>query len=327
MPENTADVDPRQDPGRWGHSLRNLAEVLIPCLDAAQARSVTEVGAYAGDLTELLADWAARNGARVRAVDPFPQERLVRLADERPELELVREPSLTALGHVAVSDALILDGDHNYHTVTEELRLIAANAGERLPLLLFHDVCWPHARRDDYYSLDAIPEDRRQPVAEGGGLFPGDPGVRPGALPYRFPAAREGGPRNGVLTAVEDFVSGRPDLRLAVVPAFFGLGVAWDRRAPWADAVAAVVDPWDGNPVVARLESNRVFHLASAHVDRSRLLLAEERLARQEALLRRMLESSAFAVAERLSRLRIRAGVATNQSEISRDAVRRVLGE
>jgi hypothetical protein len=307
--------------------LRNLAEVLVPCLDAAGARSVTEIGAYAGDLTGLLVEWAARTGGRVRAIDPFPQERLVRLAEERAELELVRETSLAALPGLPPSDAVVVDGDHNYHTVSEELRLIAEAAGERLPLLLFHDVCWPHARRDDYYTLEAVPPERRQPVAEGGGLFPGDPGVRPGALPYRFPAAREGGPRNGVLTAVEDFVASRPRLRLAVVPAFFGLGVVWERDAPWAGALAAVVEPWEGNTIVARLEANRVFHLATAHLNLAEVRVVEERMERQTALLRRMLESSAFRVAERLSRLRVRAGVATNQSEISRAEVRRALGE
>ena len=40
-----------------------------------------------------------------------------------------------------------------------------------------------------------------------------------------------------------------------------------------------------------------------------------------------MLESSAFAVAERLSLLRMRAGVATDQSVISREEVRRVLDD
>ena len=56
------------DPGRWAHSLVNLAEIMIPCLDAAGARSVVEVGAYAGDLTEVLVEWAA--GARTAYTAP-----------------------------------------------------------------------------------------------------------------------------------------------------------------------------------------------------------------------------------------------------------------
>ena len=150
MERLTLDFDPyANDPGHWGASLVNLAELLVACLEAAGARSVIEVGAYAGDLTELLADWAAGSGATVSAVDPSPQPELVELAERRPEIELVRETSLDALRHVPIPDAAVIDGDHNWFTVSEELRLIAERAGAALPLLLFHDVCWPHARRDD----------------------------------------------------------------------------------------------------------------------------------------------------------------------------------
>src|SRR4029079_5202818 len=134
-------------------------------------------------------------------------------------------------------------------------------AGEgRLPLVLLHDVSWPHARRDDYFDVNQIPEDFRHPVAGGaGGIFPGEPGLRAGGgLPYPRSAATEGGPRNGVLTAVEDFVSARSGLRLAVVPAFFGLGVVWSTSATWAPDVERIIVPWDRHPVLQRLEENRV---------------------------------------------------------------------
>jgi hypothetical protein len=103
--------------------------------------------------------------------------------------------------------------------------------------------------------------------------------------------------------------------------------VVWERDAPAAPALAALLECWDRNPLVERLEANRVHHLATAHVAMVEAARAGERLARQEALLRRMLESSAFAVAERLSRLRVRAGIAPAQSVISKDEVRRALGE
>jgi Methyltransferase domain len=318
------ETDPHaSDPGRWAHSLVNLAELMLPCLDAAQARSVVEVGAYAGDLTEVLVAWAAGSGARVTAIDPSPQDRLVRLAAERPELELVRETSLAALPHITGADAVVIDGDHNYYTVSEELRIIGE--APELPLLIFHDVCWPHGRRDDYYAADQIPAAERQPIAEGGGLHPDEPGIRPGGLPYRGAAAREGGPRNGVLTAVEDFARNREDVRLAIVPIFFGLGVLWRTGAPWAEALADVLEPWDRNPLLERLERNRVFHLAESHHNLVQAVQARHRLERQETVLRRLLDSSAFGVAERLSRLRRRAGVAPAQSVVSKDEIRRAL--
>jgi Methyltransferase domain len=118
------DTPDPSDPGRWGHSLANLAEIMLPCLDAVGARSVVEVGAYAGDLTRLLVDWAATGGARVWAIDPAPEERLVALAEQRASVELVCATSHEALRSVAVPDALVIDGDHNYYTVAEELRII-----------------------------------------------------------------------------------------------------------------------------------------------------------------------------------------------------------
>ena len=322
------DFDPyANDPGHWGASLVNLAELLVACLETAGARSVIEVGAYAGDLTGLLVDWAAGSGAEVCAIDPSPQPELVELAARHPALGLVRETSLEALRHVELPDAAVIDGDHNWHTVTEELRLIAERAGDQLPLLLFHDVAWPHARRDDYYDPAAIPPDRRQPIEEGGGIYPGVAGLRPGGLPYRFPAVREGGERNGVLTAVEDFVGEHPGLRLAVVPAFFGLGVVWSAQAPWSGELEALLAHWDRNPVLERLEANRVLHLASSHFQMVEAVKAQQRAARQEAVLRRLLDSSAFAVAERLSRLRVRAGIARGSSVVSKHDIRRALGD
>lgn len=316
------------DPGHWGASLVNVAEVMIPCMDVVSARSIVEVGAYAGDLTGLLLQWAKGANAQVSAVDPFPQKELVQLSEENAELDLVRETSLEALKHIAMPDVMIIDGDHNYWTVSQELELIAARAeGAELPLLMFHDVCWPHARRDDYYDPELIPQEYRQPYEEGAGLFPGIEGVREGGLPYRSPAAREGGPRNGVLTAVEDFVEAREGLQLAVVPAFYGLGVVWHADAPWAAAVAETLEPYDRNPMLERLESNRVAHLATSMLQMSELGKERARIQRQRLLLQRLLDSSAFSVAERLSRLRLKLGIGSHQSEISKEDVRRILSD
>jgi len=295
-----------------GYSLANFAEVLFPSLDAVAPKSVIEVGAYRGAFTAELLDWASKSGATITAIEPEPPDELEELISRHPELEVVREPSHDALRHLPRADVVILDGDHNYYTLSEELRLIdegATDAG--LPLLLFHDVCWPHARRDTYYAPDRIPEEHRQPIAEDAAVVPGDPGVVMMGLRYRYAAAREGGPRNGVLTAIEDFIGGREDLRLAVVPAFFGLGIVWSHSAPWADAVGDVVDPWDGNPILKRLEENRLEHIVD-HIH----------MENQQAVLRSFLHSRAFALAERMSR--IRQG---GEPVFSREQVKRMLGE
>jgi hypothetical protein len=212
--------DPTEhDPGSWGASLLYNAELVMDVLTVAGGASITEIGALDGDLTRLLVVWAERCGGRVVAVDPTPRPPLEALAQSSDRVELVRETSLVALEAIAPSDTVVIDGDHNYHTVSEELRLIAARVRELkrpFPLVLLHDVGWPHGRRDDYFVPDRIPAEHRQPIAPESAVHPDDPGIRPGALPYHHPAAREGGPRNGVRTAAEDFVASREDLRLAV---------------------------------------------------------------------------------------------------------------
>jgi hypothetical protein len=311
------------DPGSWGVSLANLIEVVLPLLDAVGARSVVEVGSYAGDLTRELIGWAAGADASVSAIDPSPQPELIELAERHEELELIRKTSHEALPQIAVPDAVIIDGDHNYYTVSEELRLIDERAsGSTAPVLIFHDVGWPHGRRDAYHAPDQIPAEYREAMVPGGGVFPGNPGLVPGALPYRHVARYEGGPRNGVLTAVEDFVEGREGLRLAIVPAFFGLGVLWRHDAPWAGEVAEILDQWDRNPVLARLEANRVYHLATRYMRRSEILELRERTRVYESVLKLMLNSRAFTVGERLSTLR-KGG----RPAFSRELVRRALGD
>jgi Methyltransferase domain len=284
----------KNDPARWGHSLANIAEILLGCLDAIDAKSVAEIGAYAGDLTRDLLAWAAGAGARVIAIDRDPQPELIDLSERRQGLELVREASHEALRRIDLPDAVIVDGDHNYYTVSEELRLIDARApGPEIPLLMFHDVGWPHGRRDAYWNPNAIPEAKRQPSVERGFIFPGRPGILDKGMPMYSTAKREGGPRNGVLTAIEDFLDRRRDLRLATLPPFFGFAVAWHPHARWAPALAEVVEPWDRNPVLERLEANRVFHLARSHANAAELERANEALEaerEENARLRRLLE-------------------------------------
>lgn len=311
------------DPGQWGHSLVNNAEILLPCLDTAGIQSIVEVGAYAGDVTRLLLRWAAGSGARLWAIDPSPQERLVQLADDNPNLELVRRTSLEALPEIPLPDAVVVDGDHNYFTVAEELRLIDEQAGGgTLPLLIFHDVRWPHARRDHYFAPEQIPPEDRQPMVEHGGLFPGEPGLRSDGLPYTWVAAREGGPHNGVLTAIEDFVQAHDGLELAIVPTFFGLGVVWESAAPWAEALAEFLQPYDRNPVLERVEANRVLQLASMHSMAVQSAVQAQKNQRKDEFLRGLEMSKAFAVAQRLSGLWRRG-----EPAFSKDEIRRLLSE
>src|SRR4051812_46419710 len=299
-------------PQDWDFTLLPFEGLILRLLDAVRPDAVVEVGADRGDFTVELLDWAPRSGASIAAVDPEPPPELLELAERRPELNLIRRPSPEALDEALPAEAVILDGDHNYWTLSCELRAIdEARSGSALPLLLVHDIGWPHSRRDTYYAPDRVPEEHRQPLAQDALVAPGNPGTASEGIRFGCAAAREGGARNGILTAVEDFVAEREGLRLAVVPAFFGLGVLWAEDAPWADAVSEIAGPWNSDPMLARLEEVRI----SQVVNRTRMN-------RQQELLRNMLNSRAFGVAENIARLR---GGGT--PPFSRDEIRRALGD
>jgi hypothetical protein len=310
------------NPPPLGYSLSNVRELLLGCLGAVEARSILEIGSYEGDLTMEILAWAKESGAEVATVDPDPPPKLRERSRAHPELVVHETTSHEVLaGLDATPDAVIIDGDHNYFTLSEELRLIAALAGDDpLPLLMFHDVCWPHARRDTYYDADRIPEDQRPPVGKDVGLAPGNPGVDPSGLPYPWAALREGGPRNGTLSAIEDFMEPRDSLRLAIVPAFFGFGVLWPEGIPGAGRLAGLLDPFDRHPVLERLERNRVEHLVAGFARGVRIAELEERVRRQEYLLRQMLDSRALTVAEYVSRAYQRG-----KPTFSREKLRRAL--
>jgi hypothetical protein len=325
----------RTNPDESGYTLGNFREIWSACFEAIGARSVVEVGAERGRLTQELLDWAHSSGARVTAIEPEPLSDLLELLEEYDELEIVEELSLDALEHLPVPDVVILDGDHNYYTLSGELRLISERAPDgRLPFLIFHDVCWPLARRDQYHAPEIIPEEHRQPYGPNIKVEQGDPGTVQYGLPFEWGALREGGPGNGVMTAIEDFMAERQDLRLAVIPLFFGAGFLWSQDAPYADAVAEIVEPWDRNPVLERIERVRATQLTQRHAreqeiddikaeherTRAELHRVREELSRRDAALDAVLHSRSLAVAERLSRLRRRDGAG-----LSREGIRRLI--
>jgi hypothetical protein len=241
------------------YSLREHRELIFECLAAATPRRVVEIGSEAGGMTREMVAWAEREGARFVTVEPFPAPEIEELAHSAAAFELIQGRSPEALEGLEPAGAYLIDGDHNYWTVTRELRAIYAN-GE--PLTILHDVGWPCARRDQYYSVESLPPAAVHPHSFTKGRVPNraelvDHGGFGGAGDFAV-ALEEGGPRNGVLTAVEDFLAEHDGLEYARVPAVFGLGVVYSTEARYADRLRDLLAPWHENPLLERLERNRL---------------------------------------------------------------------
>jgi hypothetical protein len=203
--------------------------VVHPLLELVQPEAILEIGAAGGRHTRVLADYCRKTGATLHVIEPEPRfdaEALVR--DGRVVLH--RDLSLNVLPSLPAVDIVLVDGDHNWYTVFNELRQLqrAAREGQRpMPVVLCHDVGWPYGRRDMYYFPETIPEEFRHPW-ERRGMAEGQSELVPegGQNPNVANACFEGGPRNGVLTAIEDFLGeANEEISIRVTPSNYDLAV------------------------------------------------------------------------------------------------------
>ena len=111
--------------------------------------------------------------------------------------------------------------------------------------MLLHDVLWPYGRRDLYYDPETVPAEFRQPYKQAGMRMDRKKLLPKGGLnPTMFNAEVEGGPRNGVMTAIDDWMAehDRP-LRLLVLPIYFGLAiVVEEERLQQQPEIAAALE-------------------------------------------------------------------------------------
>lgn len=125
-------------------------------------------------------------------------------------------------------DCFLIDGDHNWFTVYNELKLIhekgLLNQGGTIFL---HDVCFPYGRRDMYYQPERIPAAFLQPHAKKGMIEGRRELVEGGQNGEYFNALFEGGARNGVLTAIEDFIKEHGGYLFCYLREEYGLGVMY----------------------------------------------------------------------------------------------------
>ncbi len=194
---------------------------IAPVIRKHEYQRIVEIGIGGGATTLKLLGLAKEMGSHLYCIDPSPS---FDPTDDYEKLIFIAKPSLTALKAIKEIDCAVIDGDHNWHTVYNELKLIDKRLKAGGTVFL-HDVRWPYARRDMYYEPRRVPRRFRHPYKKMG-IVQGSMRLAPeGINGDYYNAVYEGGSRNGVLTAVEDFLRLTEDYDFAVIEEEFGLGI------------------------------------------------------------------------------------------------------
>ncbi len=185
-------------------------KVIKPIIIAARPKIIVEIGSLTGLNTFKLLDYCKHCNAECIIVEPVPKynDSLLK-AYYGDHATMMKKLSLEALPDIRACDLMLIDGDHNWYTVYHELKQVEKMAEQSgtFPIVLLHDTNWPYGRRDMYYFPESIPENFRKAYARKG-MKPGQSELLDsgGFNDIALNAICENGERNGVLTAIEDFM-------------------------------------------------------------------------------------------------------------------------
>ncbi len=214
---------------------------MLPCLDAAGVRSIVEVGAFAGDLTRVLVEWAQGAARTVAAVDPVAAARARRARRGAPR---ARPDPRDEPRRAAARSRAARRGRHRRRPQLLHGQRGAAADRRARARRRAAAAALPRRRAGRTGAATTTSTPSRSPRTSASrcrraaaGSSPASRASRRGGLPYPRSAEREGGERNGVLTAVEDFVAepraacGSSSCRCSSASAWSGTRTRRSRRA------------------------------------------------------------------------------------------------
>jgi len=186
---------------------RFFDKIIKPYIIGNKYTDICEIGAERGDNTDKL---LSINSVRLSVIDPCIDADLCNKYENEKRVKVYKWLSLEILPKISQQfDCILIDGDHNWFTVFNELKTIEERSLIKNGGTIFlHDVCWPYGRKDMYSLPESITEEFRHPYAKQG-IERGKSTLSETSTfsKNNNNAVYEGGPRNGVLTAIEDFLN------------------------------------------------------------------------------------------------------------------------
>lgn len=218
-------------------SMTSHWKMISRLLEIFKPGSICEIGSFEGNTTEELAKHCEASKSTLYVVDPDAKEL------KYPNTVIHRSTSRQFFKQAIDCQFYLVDGDHNYETVSLELNSIHNNKIENKPYcIVLHDIGWPCGRRDLYFKCGEFSGVNNAKFHSGvsleneelnhGQCFAG------GDL---FAWGEEINSQTGVLTAVENFLEGKcGELAYFSMPLFYGCGVIYERNKLTAEQIQSV---------------------------------------------------------------------------------------
>ena len=139
---------------------------------------------------------------------------------ELNNMSFIKENPLNALPTLNNYDAIFLDDDPNWFTTYNELKIIK-NSNDEFPLVFICNNIFPHKRRDTYRNPDCIPDEFKNDYSK--------------TLTYdeiniydnTYHAIEENNSKNGVLTAIEDFLDENKSINMMNIKLINGITILY----------------------------------------------------------------------------------------------------
>ena len=238
---------------------RYWESIIGPIFEKIKPKYIVEVGSEEGVNTANILAYCEENAAHMTAIDPLPKFDVEEFkARFKEKFELYTDLSLNTLPLLYDYDLILIDGDHNWYTLFNELKIIENNfVNKKFPVVILHDIGWPYSRRDLYYNPENIPIPFRQAYTQLG-ISPEQEQLTEegGFNPHHYNSIYENNPKNGVLTAIEDFISESSiEFSFIEIYGFHGLGILFPKNEELENFVNEVINK---SNIVSILEKERI---------------------------------------------------------------------
>ncbi len=248
------------------YSMVNFAPLYSQIIEKIEPTKIVEIGSEAGVNTKEISRLAELVGAEHYIVDTKPT--IAQELAQKESTHYVESTSFEFLDGFKGADVYFIDGDHNYVTLLGELERIHAIKWDRPLIMFLHDTSWPYGRRDFYYDLATVSEVPNEVSFEGGPTMWGrklEPNGHFSSGKSFANAIDEGGSRNGLMTAVEDFLQGKKEYESFHIPAFYGLSILWNAKnmePAHKKMMSSIKRTYKSvAPILGTLEWNRLVHI------------------------------------------------------------------